>query len=232
MTNKLPPLPEPESFARHPCGLCTGFTKEQMLAYAYAAVEAHKSGEAAPAAQPQAAPTDARIREIFLANGFTIKEGQADLKPYVFAAAHALLDEAQGAQAAPSGLSDAQDAKRYRLLRAGFGDMGPEVETHNAFVDGGEKLDAECDRLIAVAQATGQELLPGTFDSAEELIMALRSDRAIFGLNDDQLREILVRAQYLADDWADRQLTTPTVVETGAKCVKEIVRLIYMAKQP
>ena len=34
---------------------------------------------------------DARIREIFLANGFTIKEGQTDLKPYVYQAAHALL---------------------------------------------------------------------------------------------------------------------------------------------
>jgi polysaccharide deacetylase 2 family uncharacterized protein YibQ len=34
-----------------------------------------------------------RIREIFMANGFTIKEGQTDLKDYVYAAAHALLVE-------------------------------------------------------------------------------------------------------------------------------------------
>jgi len=34
-----------------------------------------------------------RIREIFLANGFTIKEGQFDLKPYVYEAAEALLRE-------------------------------------------------------------------------------------------------------------------------------------------
>jgi hypothetical protein len=34
---------------------------------------------------------DSQIREIFLANGFTIKEGQTDLKPYVYAAARALL---------------------------------------------------------------------------------------------------------------------------------------------
>lgn len=32
-----------------------------------------------------------RIRQIFLANGFTIKEGQTDLKPYVYQAAYALL---------------------------------------------------------------------------------------------------------------------------------------------
>lgn len=35
--------------------------------------------------------TDQQIRAIFLANGFTIKEGQIDLKPYVYKAARALL---------------------------------------------------------------------------------------------------------------------------------------------
>jgi hypothetical protein len=44
------------------------------------------------AAQPQV--SDGLIREIFLANGFTIKDGLSDLKPYVFAAARALLDRA------------------------------------------------------------------------------------------------------------------------------------------
>jgi hypothetical protein len=38
--------------------------------------------------------TNEQIREIFLANGFTIKEGLTDLKPYVYAAARALLDAA------------------------------------------------------------------------------------------------------------------------------------------
>lgn len=37
---------------------------------------------------------DAKIREIFLKNGFVIKEGQTDLKPYVYAAARELLSEA------------------------------------------------------------------------------------------------------------------------------------------
>lgn len=36
--------------------------------------------------------TNEQIREIFLANGFTVKEGQADLKPYVYAAARALIN--------------------------------------------------------------------------------------------------------------------------------------------
>ena len=41
--------------------------------------------------------TDKQIREVFLAHGFTIKPGCDDLKPYVYAAAKALL-----ALAAPS----------------------------------------------------------------------------------------------------------------------------------
>jgi hypothetical protein len=38
--------------------------------------------------------TDDDIREVFLANGFAIKEGQTDLKPYVYAAARALIERA------------------------------------------------------------------------------------------------------------------------------------------
>lgn len=52
--------------------------------------------EAIENAAPQASPvavevTDDDIRTIFLAHGFTIKEGQTDLKPYVYSAARALL---------------------------------------------------------------------------------------------------------------------------------------------
>lgn len=35
-----------------------------------------------------------KIREIFLKSGFTIKEGQSDLKDYVYNAAYSLLEEA------------------------------------------------------------------------------------------------------------------------------------------
>ena len=44
-------------------------------------------------ANPLITISDAEIREIFLANGFSIKEGQTDLKPYIYAAARALLDK-------------------------------------------------------------------------------------------------------------------------------------------
>lgn len=55
------------------------------------------------AAQPEAkqapaALSDEQVRSIFLANGFTIKEGQTDLKPYVYAAASALLAAAGNSQ--------------------------------------------------------------------------------------------------------------------------------------
>lgn len=36
--------------------------------------------------------TNDEIKRIFLANGFTIKEGETDLKPYVYDAAKTLLD--------------------------------------------------------------------------------------------------------------------------------------------
>lgn len=39
-------------------------------------------------------PDDDTIRSVFMAHGFTIKDGQTDLKPYVFAAARALFSAA------------------------------------------------------------------------------------------------------------------------------------------
>ena len=44
-----------------------------------------------PAPAVQAEVTDSMIREAFLTNGFTIKDGHSDLKPYVYAAARAIL---------------------------------------------------------------------------------------------------------------------------------------------
>jgi hypothetical protein len=56
------------------------------------------------------------------------------------------------------GVRVARDAARYRLIRAGFGDFGPEADLHNAFVDGGEKLDAALDKLLAApASSTGDQ---------------------------------------------------------------------------
>lgn len=47
---------------------------------------------AAPIAQAEQRPISREtIRAVFLRNGFTVKEGQTDLKPYVYAAAEELL---------------------------------------------------------------------------------------------------------------------------------------------
>ena len=69
-----------------------------------AVVIAHRDTEAAhqqatPHADSQPAPVldRARIREIFMAHGFTVKEGQTDLKQYVYDAADALLRAARAA---------------------------------------------------------------------------------------------------------------------------------------
>lgn len=48
-------------------------------------------GVAALAATGKQQVPDSVIRDVFLRNGFTIKEGQDDLKPYVYAAARELL---------------------------------------------------------------------------------------------------------------------------------------------
>lgn len=50
-------------------------------------------------AQQDAQPvglTDGQIKSIFMANGFTVKEGQTDLKPYVYSAARGILAAQKG----------------------------------------------------------------------------------------------------------------------------------------
>ncbi|WP_213761940.1 hypothetical protein [Caballeronia sp. dw_19] len=58
-------------------------------------------------------------------------------------------DAAPASPAANVLTDDQRCAARYRLIRAGFGDFGPEADLHNAFVDGGEKLDVALDALLA-----------------------------------------------------------------------------------
>ncbi len=55
-----------------------------------------------------------RIREIFMAHGFTVEEGQTDLKQYVYDAADALLCAAR----APAADSVLEDAARLKALHA------------------------------------------------------------------------------------------------------------------
>ena len=69
--------------------------------------------------------SDEQIKSVFLANGFTIKEGMTDLKPYVYQAARALL--ATGVQAK----ADARDAA-FEAVRKVF----CKLQRYSFFLDG------------------------------------------------------------------------------------------------
>ena len=96
------------------------------------------------ASQGQAPALDRdRIREIFMAHGFTVKEGQTDLKQYVYDAAEALLRAAR----APAD-SVLEDAARYRWLRRWKGQEHEPPFTVQHEIDGalwGGDLDAAID---------------------------------------------------------------------------------------
>lgn len=73
---------------------------------------------------------DKRIRDIFLANGFTIKEGLDDLKPYVYQAAYELIDATRVALIDEDGIGPivgvASDGTNHTLefLNAGVSPAG------------------------------------------------------------------------------------------------------------
>lgn len=86
--------------------------------------------------------TDAQIREIFLANGFVIKDGQADLKPYVYAAARALLAAADGSEPyaweAPSGLGLTRFVTESRFRK-----FSPTIQSYYRPINTIQKRSAE-----------------------------------------------------------------------------------------
>ncbi|AHC93977.1 Lar-like restriction alleviation protein [Achromobacter phage JWAlpha] len=70
-----------------------------------------------PASAPVAVLSDEDIREVFLAHGFTVKEGQTDLKPYVYVAARALLAQYAAPQASEAVRDEKQQhARALRVL--------------------------------------------------------------------------------------------------------------------
>ena len=64
---------------------------EEVLAQRLAELATTPAADAGNPVSASATVSDEQIKAVFLANGFTIKEGLTDLKPYVYQAAHALL---------------------------------------------------------------------------------------------------------------------------------------------
>lgn len=88
---KVAPLPPP---------LCRDDTQHDVDYYTADQVREYGRQCAQAERERSVQMANERIREVFLSHGFTIKEGHTDLKPYVYAAARALLHAAaeQGEQ--------------------------------------------------------------------------------------------------------------------------------------
>ena len=87
-----------------------------------------------------------RIREIFMAHGFTVKEGQTDLKQYVYDAADALLRAARD----PAD-SVQEDAARYRWLRERSSTMFVNISINGE----GAEIAATLDSAVDAARKQG-----------------------------------------------------------------------------
>ena len=61
----------------------------------------------------------------------------------------------QGWHAATNEQKARVNSMRYLFLRKGFGDFGPDVDLHNAFVDGDERMDAAIDAAMLAARREG-----------------------------------------------------------------------------
>lgn len=116
--------------------------------------------ESEVAAVEAAKPVGRRlIRDIFMQHGFTIKDGQTDLKDYVYAAAEALVAEAQvwnRAEPAPG-----WQARAVRWLRG--------LPTASAVYKAGPMFAADCRDLAEVLG--GAEESPQSAAGAEKVIV-------------------------------------------------------------
>lgn len=96
----LPPLPKASHTAGYLAGAPRLYKEELVEEYARAAVEADRQDHLRDATKM--VPSDEEIRQVFLDHGFTTKPGCDDLKPYVYAAARALLSRYSSGQPAAS----------------------------------------------------------------------------------------------------------------------------------
>ena len=117
------------------------------------------------------------IRDVFLRNGFTIKEGQTDLKPYVYAAAAELLALARRAQ--PEGEARPTDDKlwdetlRDRDTYHEWADKLADAIAIHFGVDIGEHSNANCpwhEALEAIRSAPPSAAVSKAWDRFERAV--------------------------------------------------------------
>ena len=117
-------------------------------------------------AEVQAEPvTDEQIKAAFLANGFTIKEGLTDLKPYVYQAARALLQLA-APQAQPADALDADELKEVRQAINDFEECGETAVSYELLMRAANAGYLECARFEATQG--GQKALDAAMAAAQE----------------------------------------------------------------
>lgn len=143
-------------------------------------------------ASTASAITDEQIRAAFLANGFTIKEGHDDLKPYVYAAARAVLAlAAPTTQPKPPSkwIDDPHDIEQGQMLNpewlAFYGKTAQQVhaeqQTPQTFAPtaqpAGEVFESLRDMANAVYERAAVEpSQPGADPNTESCIYAGRAD--------------------------------------------------------
>lgn len=124
-----------------------------------AVVSAAATPAPAAAVAPTAAPTQEaapltrdQIRDVFLAHGFTVKEGQTDLKEYVYAAAEALLAAANTQEAEDAAPPTVQTSPK----NTGHGHVFPRPDGMKARC-GGPGLCSQCSIDAARARQEGAQ---------------------------------------------------------------------------
>ncbi|KPB28451.1 hypothetical protein [Pseudomonas amygdali] len=123
----------------------------EMLAASWSAPAGGCASSSLYAAMIAAAPQppalggepDAFVREVFLRNGFTIKEGQTDLKPYVYAAAKELTAPLQ----AEIDRLSAESEWRGKMAESNCAEHDKTVAVAHDLRAERDQLKARCDEL-------------------------------------------------------------------------------------
>ncbi|MBL7089933.1 hypothetical protein [Acidovorax sp.] len=173
-----------------------------------------------PQADSQPAPVldRARIREIFMAHGFTVKEGQTDLKQYVYDAADALLRAARApadSVTAPAGpgwqwvpidpTNEMLDAAR----RACEGRMYPQDMRHGPRAMMADRYNA----MLAAAPTPPAQAADSVLEDADPIRALIAEHAAILDQNESAYFEL---CYHRATGWmawiTDKPLCMPPVV--------------------